>query len=103
MQTCSAICLYVAGHCHSAGKLSALQPCAAEKPCRSVLICSHELMERERLSVILQSAPAWARLGLTVPDPRLRERAADALAATIVERLDDAVYVVDRDQLALQL
>ena len=37
-----------------------------------------------QLSMLL-NAPAWAKLGLAVPDARLRERAADALAATIVE------------------
>ncbi len=60
-------------------------------------------MERERLSRILQNAPAWARLGLTVRDPRLRERAADALAATIMQRLDEQVQMEDRNQLTLPL
>lgn len=60
-------------------------------------------MYAERLSAILLNAPAWARLGLTVRDPRLRERAADALAATIVRKLDEAEPVADRDQLALPL
>ncbi|MCW3797130.1 hypothetical protein OMW55_04825 [Sphingomonas sp. BN140010] len=60
-------------------------------------------MDRDRLSLILQSAPAWVRLGLTVPDPRLRERAADALAATIVERLDEPIRIEDRNQLVLPL
>lgn len=60
-------------------------------------------MDRERLATILLTVPAWARLSLTVPDPRLRERAADALAATIVQRLDEPLHVVDRDQLALPL
>jgi hypothetical protein len=60
-------------------------------------------MEREWLSLILQNAPGWVRLGLTVRDPRLRERAADALAATIIQRLDEQVQVEDRNQLALPL
>lgn len=67
------------------------------------LFCSLSHMERERLSLILQNAPAWARLGLTVRDPRLRERASDALAATIVQGLDEQVPVNDRNQLALPL
>lgn len=67
------------------------------------LFCSPECMDRERLSLILQNAPAWTRLGLTVPDPRMRERAADALAATIVAKLDDTPVTVDRDQLPLPL
>lgn len=32
------------------------------------------------------SAPAWARLGITMPDPGLRERAAAELALAIIER-----------------
>jgi hypothetical protein len=60
-------------------------------------------MDRERLSLTLQNAPAWVRLGLSVKDPRLRERAADALAATIMQRLDEQVQVEDRNQLALPL
>lgn len=59
-------------------------------------------MNRERLSSIVQNAPAWVRLGLAVPDPRLRERAADALAATIVQRLDEPLPP-DQYQLALPL
>jgi hypothetical protein len=60
-------------------------------------------MDLERLSKILMSAPAWARLGLTVSDPRLRERAADALAAIIAHRLDEPAVCADRNQLALPL
>jgi hypothetical protein len=60
-------------------------------------------MDRERLSLIFQTAPTWARLGLTVRDSALRERAADALAATIIDRLDAPFHVQDRDQLALPL
>ncbi|MFC0687648.1 DUF6771 family protein [Novosphingobium clariflavum] len=54
-------------------------------------ICSHaamERIERQELSAILLAAPGWARVGLTMPDERMRERAADALAATIIEKLD---------------
>jgi hypothetical protein len=60
-------------------------------------------MERERLSSILLNAPTWARLGLAVRDPRLRERAADALAATIVQRLEEPARAENVDQLALPL
>lgn len=69
----------------------------------SFLLCSFMKMDLEQLSAIFQSAPTWARLGLTVPDPRLRERAADALAATILQRLNEPVTVRDRNQLALPL
>jgi hypothetical protein len=54
-------------------------------------ICSHvgmERIERQELSAILLAAPGWARVGLTMPDERMRERAADALAATIIAKLD---------------
>lgn len=58
-----------------------------------------ERIEREQLSEIILAAPAWARIGLTVRDERLRERAADTLAAAIIERLErDPVNV---NQLAL--
>ena len=60
-------------------------------------------LDTRRLSTILRDAPDWARLGLTLPDPGLRERAADALAATIVRKLADGGGPVgeDRDQLPL--
>lgn len=59
-------------------------------------------MDQQRLSSIVQNAPAWVRLGLAVPDSRLREHAADALAATIVQRINEPTSA-DRDQLALPL
>lgn len=62
-----------------------------------------QAMDRQRLSSILFNAPAWVRLGLAVPDPQLRERAADALAATIVDKLEHPVEGTDRNQLALPL
>jgi hypothetical protein len=58
------------------------------------IVCSHtgmERIERQELSAILLAAPGWARVGLTMPDERMRERAADALAATIIEKLDGSV------------
>jgi hypothetical protein len=67
------------------------------------LLCSHCGMERNHISSIILNAPAWARVGLTVRDERLRERAADALAATIVDRMADPPPVADRNQLALPL
>ncbi|WP_254620871.1 DUF6771 family protein [Sphingomonas sp. CL5.1] len=54
------------------------------------IICSYgdmERIEQKELAAILLAAPGWARVGLTMPDPRLRERAADTLAATIIEKL----------------
>lgn len=68
-------------------------------------ICSIYRMERidERaVSAILLAAPGWARVGLAMPDEQLRERAADALAATIGERLFRPP-AADRNQLNLPL
>lgn len=61
-----------------------------------------ERIERDELSAIILAAPGWARVGLTMPDERVREQAADAMAATIIEKLSDAP-VVDVNQLALPL
>jgi hypothetical protein len=58
-------------------------------------------MTREDISTVLLSAPAWARLGLTVRDERMRERAADVLAATILERLQHPISRPDPDQMLL--
>lgn len=63
-----------------------------------VLMAAMERIDRDRLADILLNAPAWARVGLTVRDARMRERAADALAATIVERLTKPI-AVDHDPL----
>lgn len=49
-------------------------------------------MERINRAVIAEvvatQSPGWARVGLTMPDPELRRRAADAIAAVIVEVID---------------
>lgn len=37
---------------------------------------------------LLNHSAGWARCGLTAPDSRMREKAAEELALTIVERLD---------------
>ncbi len=47
------------------------------------------------------SAPGWARVGITMPDAGLRERAAHELARSIVEGLTDRP--ADADQLPLAL
>ena len=61
-----------------------------------------ERIDRDQLADILLAAPGWARFGLTMPDARLRERAADALAATIIERLEGSPPP-DVNQLSFQL
>lgn len=50
---------------------------------------------------VILAAPAWARLGIAVRDPRLRARAAETLARTILEELDDDALVRDANQLSL--
>jgi hypothetical protein len=50
---------------------------------------------------VILAAPAWARVGITVRDPRLRARAAEALARTIFEELDDDTPARDASQLSL--
>jgi len=68
-------------------------------------ICSDAIMERierHELSAILLAAPGWARVGLTMPDERMRERAADTLAATIIEKLEGSLPP-DVNQLRLPL
>lgn len=60
-------------------------------------------MDRALLSSIILAAPAWARVGLTMRDTQMRERTADALAATIVERLAEPPALPDRNQLCLPI
>lgn len=40
-----------------------------------------------RLRAAILHAPGWARVGITMPDERMRERAASALADAIAEEL----------------
>ena len=61
-----------------------------------------ERIERDELSAVLLAAPGWARVGLTMPDERMRKRAADTLAATIIEKLEGA-SPPDVNQLRLPL
>jgi hypothetical protein len=55
------------------------------------------------LSAIILDAPAWAQIGLTVRDPRMRQRAAQEIAETVLDRLDRPVPVEHPDQLPLEL
>lgn len=57
-------------------------------------------MERESISRIILNAPAWARVALTMRDERMRERAADVLAASILEKLN-AQPAPDPNQMTL--
>lgn len=67
------------------------------------MVRSNATMIRDLIREAIQTAPIWAKEGLTVRDEFLRERAADTLAATIAERLERPVNVRDLDQLALPL
>ncbi|WP_333885694.1 DUF6771 family protein [Sphingobium yanoikuyae] len=46
-------------------------------------------------------APAWARVGITMPDEEMREKAAAELANSILERLSDYPAIPDPNQLSL--
>lgn len=55
------------------------------------------------ISSAILAAPGWARVGITMPDDRLRERAAEELARAIVDRLHEAEPDVDTSQLTLPI
>lgn len=55
------------------------------------------------VSAAIRSAPAFARLGLSMRDANMRERAADALAVAIVERLEQPRPEHDGNQIPLPL
>lgn len=55
------------------------------------------------LSAIILDAPAWALIGLAVRDLRLRQRAAQEIAETVLDRLDKPAPVEHPDQLLLRL
>lgn len=60
-------------------------------------------MEQDRIVEALSSAPAWAKIGLTMPSEKMRERAMFEIANCIVDTLDRPFEIVDRNQLALPL
>jgi hypothetical protein len=53
------------------------------------------------IAASILTAPGWARVGISMPDPGMRERAAAELARAIV-RHDEADHDA-RDQLALPI
>lgn len=55
------------------------------------------------LAPVILAAPAWARIGIAVRDPRLRARAAETLARAILEGLDADEPAQDVNQLLLGL
>ncbi|PNU04641.1 DUF6771 family protein [Novosphingobium guangzhouense] len=58
-------------------------------------------LDPHQLSEALLNAPSWAKVGLTMPERTMREKAAKELAQTIVERLTDYPGAPDPDQLNL--
>lgn len=60
-------------------------------------------MEQERIERALADAPAWAKIGLTMPSEKMRDRAAKELAACISATLEQPVVTVDANQLPLPL
>ena len=60
-------------------------------------------MEQDRIVAALSGAPAWAKVGLTMPSEKMRERAALEIANCIVDVLERPLVVTDRNQLALPL
>jgi len=51
----------------------------------------------------IAESPGWVRVGLTFGNARLREEALEALAVTVVERLENPPAACDPDQLGLEL
>jgi hypothetical protein len=62
-----------------------------------------ERIDPQQLSELILAAPAWARVGITMPDERMRKRAAQELAATIVEQLGLEDGEGDEGQLRLPM
>jgi hypothetical protein len=57
--------------------------------------------EAADISAAILSAPGWARVAITMPDPRMRERGADELARAIATSLTGGRDDDHRDQLPL--
>jgi hypothetical protein len=55
------------------------------------------------ISSAILAAPGWARVGITMPDDRMREQAAEVLARSILGRLERADAEPDPDQLTLPI
>lgn len=59
-----------------------------------------ERLDEKHVSEAILQASAWALIGVTMPEARMRERAAAELAQSIVARLDPP-SLPDPDQLTL--
>jgi hypothetical protein len=61
-------------------------------------------VEPHCLAAILAGSPMWARLALTAPDDRMRERAAETIAAIVLAKLAEPVpSFVDEAQMLLPI
>lgn len=61
------------------------------------------LPDSSLITASILAAPGWARVGITMPDPALRERAAEVLADTILRWIEAPPPSDDEGQLALAL
>ena len=78
----------------------------SQAPCGIVPDLYSMLMERIdplQIASILLSAPAWAKIAMTMPEENMRVQGASELAITIVEQLSGYPYQQDRNQLSLPL
>ncbi len=60
-------------------------------------------IDPQRLADALLTAPGWTRVGLTAPNPRVRQRAVSGLADHLCDHLSKPGVVEDRAQLHLPL
>lgn len=60
-----------------------------------------EQIDSYALAEALLRAPGWARVGLTAPTPNMREKAAQELAESVLERLRGYPGLDDPSQLRL--
>lgn len=62
-----------------------------------------ERIDPTQITDALLAAAGWARIGLTAPNERLREKAAAELAETIIDALQGPQPVYDERQMPLPL
>jgi 2C-methyl-D-erythritol 2,4-cyclodiphosphate synthase len=60
-------------------------------------------LDSHALSEAILAAPAWALIGVTMPDERMRLRAADELARAIMEQLEQEGVAEGLEQLVLPI
>jgi hypothetical protein len=60
-------------------------------------------MEQDRIEAAIADAPAWAKIGLTMPNDYLRAQSTRELANCILDALDKPFVPTDQNQLPLPL